>query len=224
MNGFFPPILLSAANDMPTLGELWNDFFKNYINNDTEYENLNMGGSIPVSWIVIALFLGVAVAAVWIVVSKRLYSGFVSRLIENDCLSPEGAMTLPELSYADKLAVRYAVRKSVALRRVVRCREEEEWERENEQRAKEYAQMLAENPKLPKKFKAKEIKYDLDSFHFYIPEEEKTTAQTKFSSKGTSIWMLVLALGLMTAVLFVLLLFLPSVMALIDSTVGQFKN
>ena len=91
--------------------------------------------------------LGLAAAGFLAVFNKQINGAFVERLLREGCMSPESAKTLPELDLADKLMLRYGVSHSVDLRRVVKCREEEEYEAESAKKADEYAEMCKTNPR-----------------------------------------------------------------------------
>ena len=123
----FPVFLLKAGSEQPLIEELWEYFIDTYVNSDAVYENLEMGGLFSVQTLVIGVFLGLAIAAVASVINKQINGAFVSVLLERKCLSPESAKTLPELDSAHLLMVRWGLCRGVNLRRVVRCREEEEY-------------------------------------------------------------------------------------------------
>ncbi|MBQ8849646.1 MAG: hypothetical protein IJ011_04875 [Clostridia bacterium] len=219
-----PAFLLTAGADKSLIEELWEYFVDTYIYNETTYENLDFGGMFSAQTLVIGLFLGLAIAGFAAVFNKQIHGAFVSKLISEGCLSPESAKTLPELDAADKLVLRYGVRRGVNLRRVVRCREEEEYNAESEQKAAEYAEMRKENPKLPKNFTPKPFRVDPDSHHFYIPEDMKYMAEVKFNRKGNSWWSAWVFGALILVALVVLIIFLPNILNLIDEFVGSLKG
>ena len=190
------------------------------------YENLNMeGGSlISVQSIVIGLFIGMTLAGFGAVFNKRVLGGFVRLLLKEECLSPEAGKTLPELNYADKLVLRYAVRRSVTLRRVVRCREEEEYLRQMAEMQEHYAERRAEDPSLPKRFRQKPFRVDPDAHHFYIPEDLKYTAEVKFEQKGTTWPGAILFVILMAAACVAVLAVLPHILGLVDELASGFSS
>ena len=216
--------LFAADANMPLYEELWYHFYDNYINNQTIYQNLNMSGILSAQGIVIGLFLGLAIATVAASVTKKLNSVMIKKLISEECLSVDKAKSLPQLDLADKLYLRYAVRKSVNLRRVVKCAEEEEHDRRSADIAENYEEKRKENPSLPKKFKPIEFKVDPDEHHFYIPEELKYTAETKFDEKGNSLLSTLFWLGVLLIVFVIIMIFLPNILSVIDSFVGSLKQ
>lgn len=212
-----------GASILTLLEELWYGFYDTYVVNETAYENLDMNGMISVQSIIIGLYIGLSVAAVASVIGKRVHGKFVQMLLLRECLSPESAMTLPELDFADKLIVRYAVKRSVNLRRIVRCVEEEEYLRQSAAKAEAYEKEREENPKLPKKFKPVPFKMDLDNHRFYIPEELKGAAEIKFDQKGTSALGTALFVALLAVAFVLLLIFLPNILGALDGFIGSFK-
>ena len=218
------PLPVSALSAGAVFSELWENFYNSFIASENTYEHIDMNGTVPIQWVVIAIFVGIAIAAVAAVIEKRVHGAFVQKLIDDGCLSAESAKTLPELDFADKLLIRYSVAKSVNLRRVVRCREEEKFDADNLEVALRYGEMRKENPKLPKTFKPRSFKVRPDEHHFYIPEELKYTAEIKFDRKGTSLKNTVVSLALIVVALVVVILFLPSVLNLVDGVVGAFKG
>lgn len=216
--------ILSAEEKLPLWQELWQYFCRMYFTDETAYEHLHMGGgslvSIPI--IVFGLFLGVVIACFAVVFNKRVPGGFVRLLLKEAALSPDTAKTLPELNCADRLYLRYAVRNSVSLRRVVRCREEEEFEAKEAEEAQAYAEQRANDPSLPKRRRAKPFAVDPDKHHFYIPENLKYTAEAKFEQKGSTWLGAVIFSVIMLVVCVVLLMFLPRILQLLNEFVGGF--
>jgi hypothetical protein len=212
MKIWFPFAMTAAAEkDLP----LWESiclFLKEcFVGPLGPYEHLNMGtGSLlSVRFIVIGIFLGLAVGSFVAVFNKQVLGSFVRTLLSEECLSPEDGRTLPELNLADKLTLRRAVRHSVTLRRVVRCREEEEFFKKQE-----------ENP--PKKLS--DFRIDPDTHHFYIPEDLKYTADVKFEAKGTT-WPGAIIFSLcMVILMMVALVFLPDILQFVNNFVGSFQG
>ena len=219
-----PAFLLSAGAKQPLIEELWEYFVDTYVYNDTVYENLEFGGLFSVQTLVIGIFVGLAVAALFAVLNKQINGAFVAKLIESGCTSAEGARTLPELDSADKLTVRYGLSRGVNLRGVVRCREEEEYLEASRQKEAEYAEMRLTNPKLPKKFTPKPFKVDPDNHHFYIPEDMRITAEIKFSQKGNSLPIAIISIVAILVALVALIVFLPNILNLVDEFIGFLKG
>ena len=220
----YPVFLLKAGSEQPLIEELWEYFVDTYIKNETTYENLDFGGLFSVQTLVIGLFLGLAAAGFIAVFNKQINGMFVERLLREGCISPESAKSLPELDLADKLMLRYGVSRGVDLRRVVKCREEVEYDAESAEKAEKYAEMRKENPRLPKNFTPKPFKVDPDVHHFYIPEDMKYMAEVKFDRKGNSWWSALIYAVVILVALVALIVFLPNILNLVDEFIGSLKG
>ena len=214
--------ILNTGAEQSFLSELWTSFVDTYIYNDASYENLNFGGLFSAQMLIIGLFTGLAIAAIASVVNKQINGAFVARLLERDCLSPENAKTLSELDSAHILSVRWGLARGVNLRRVVRCREEDEYLQVMAQKEAEYAKMRETNPKLPKKFEPKPFRVNPENHHFYIPEDVKYIAQTKFERRGNSVLSAVIWSAVIIVAFVAVMVFLPSLLNLLDALLGTF--
>ena len=154
--GFLGALAAAAEEDLPLWQAIGAFFYDCFFGDLTYYENLDMGTGTLLSarLIVVGIFLGFAAGFFVTAYNKQVLGGFVRKLLGSECLSPETGKTLPELDYAAKLSIRRAVRRSVSLRRVVRCREEEAFYAEQEEKATG---------------KRAEFRVDPDNHHFYIP-------------------------------------------------------
>lgn len=212
-------------NLLTTLSALYLTFFED----GAVYENLKIGSGslLSVRLIVIGLFVGIALAGFGSVFNKRVLGDFVRKLLGEECLDGERAKTLEELGFAQNFFIRYSVARGVNLRRVVRCREEEEYLANMERQREEYEAKRAEDPSLPKYhkvFREKPLRVKADSHHFYIPEDLKYMADTKFDQKGATwagAWIMVL---IMAIALVAVLLSLPYILNLLDEFVGGFSS
>ena len=144
----------------------------------------------------------------------------VHRLLDEGCTSPDAAKSLPELDLADKLLLRFGVKRGALLRSVVRCREEEEY----------VASLTAgetDAPNLPKrkkKYASVSFPVDPDAHHFYIPEENMDAAKVKFSEKGSSWGLAVLYAAILLVVLGIFIVALPFMLGVLDDFVGMLKG
>lgn len=225
------PYALAKTAENGFFEDLWEFIYGTYLSVDGNYQNLGLDTGVVTSVRVIALgiFLGTLFACVYMVYNKQVLGGAVRKMLseEQDCSSSEKAKSLEELGLAKNPFIRSAVQRSVSLRRVVRCVEEEEFYRAQAERKAEYdkrrEQQKEVGAKLPK-FHEIEYRVDPRNDRFYIPEELRSTAEGKFKSKGFSwgsaiIGILVLCIGF-----FIVLLVLPKVLTHVDDFLGGFNN
>ena len=165
--------------------DIANKYYDLYVAFSVEYTNINVYATelkMILSFI-IGIGVGIIIAAFMSLFTKRTLGDFVRRVIERDALSPESAKTLDELDYFDRLIIRRAVAKSVSLRRVLKCREEEEFYAEQKLKREEHEKKRAEDRSIGR-FKETEYKVDAEKDSFFIPEELKYMAEIKFDKKG----------------------------------------
>lgn len=192
---------------------------------ETQYEYLGNGAGAMTSlpMIILGIFIGLALAAFASVFNKQVLGDFVRELLREEALSAESAKTLAELGYERKTVIRYSVRKGVNLRRVVRCREEEEYLAAIEAKREEYEEKRKNNKSLPR-FKAEAFCVNADEHHFYIPEKMKYMADIKFEKKGST-WLGAFVFLLVLAIAFLLLMFaLPHILSLLNEWFGWLGN
>ncbi len=181
-----------------------------------DYENLTENALFSVPLIVIGIFVGIAIALFASVFTKRVLGGMVRKLLAEEALSADSAKTLDELGLGSHVLLCHAVKGNVSLRRVVYCREEDQFLQEQEEQKQA-------SPS-PKKFKSKPFRVDPKMHHFYIPEEQKETAAAKFQEKGTSIVSLCVLLIVLVVLLTVILFALPKLMEWFDKFLGMFGS
>ena len=166
--------------------------------------------------IVFAFFIGINIAAIMSIFDKRVLGDFARKLIREEALSPETAMTLSELGYYKNTAIRSSLRSGYTLRRVVRCVEEEQYNAALEQKRLEFEASGG------KKFREVPFKVDFETAHFYIPDELKYTAEIKFNKKGTN-WLTFAGVFVgSVAVMFLTFWLYPDILQLIDNFLSMF--
>ena len=210
--------LLTTDAELPLYRELWNYFVSVYIYNEETYENLNFGGLFSPQTLIIGIFLGLAAACFAVVFTKKINGVLVHKLLAENCTSPEAAKSLPELDLADKLLLRFGVKRGAELRSVVRCKEEEEFIS-----GRQTDEGKADGAKRKKKYSAVSFPVDPDAHHFYIPEENRDAATVKFRQKGISWGAAVLYSVIILAVLCVMIAILPFMLGALDELLGMLK-
>lgn len=218
-------LTIPEEDQMPLIVELWQHFYENYIINPGYYEYLGFETQdlINMKIIIFALFVGLAVASFGIVYDKRVLGEAVRKLLREECLSPETGKTLVELGFGRNSALRHSVRKSVSLRRVVKCREEEEFLRKQEEQRLLHEEKRKTDRSIGR-FREIPYVFDLENDHFYIPEELKYTADVKFEKRGNS-WFFSIFFTVILAIMYVVLLvYLPDMLEIINDFVGGFSS
>ena len=216
--------LAVTEKELPLIVELWLHFYENYVINPGYYEYLGMETQDLINFklMILGLFVGLAVASIGIVYDKRILGDAVRKLLREECLSPDRAKTLPELGFGRSSILRHSVRKSVSLRRVVKCCEEQEFYRVQEQMRAEHEEKRKTDRSLGR-FREMEYEFDLEQDHFYIPEEMKYTADVKFEKKGNSFFFVIFFVVMLAVMYIALLVFLPDILKVINDFVGGFS-
>jgi len=189
------------------------------------FDNLNMSldTMITVRNIIVGLFVGVIIASLMMLHTKKLLGGFVRKLLRDEIFSEDKAVRLASTGYVTNFSVRNALKKGNTLRCVVRCREEEEHARAMAKAEAEYEKRREEGEKLPK-FVPTPYRVDPDADHFYIPEEKKYQADMRFDKRGTT-WLAFIGVIIVSFILFcVLMLVIPEILTLIDEVAGMFDG
>lgn len=224
---------LSSSSEPSLFQELWEYITNKYFSvnlEDYDYQNISPsnGTLFSLQGIILAILLGVIVAAALSIFQKRTLGELVRALSRNGCNTPEKAMTLAELGLLRASAVKANLRRGSSLRRVVRCVEQESYEAA--QREKRDA-FLAEQSERSKKSKGKKpakwrdipYTYDFANDHFYIPEELRIGAEIQFDKKGSNPLLLVLALVLCLVLAALVCWLIPELLKLTDNFIGLFR-
>ena len=226
MSGLLHNTLFNLSKDasaQPTLiEELWTYLSEKYFTLDLgQYENLGLsgtqGGMINLSWAIIALCLGMVLAAVMAVYEKRGLGEFVRKLLYEECYTPESAMTLAQLGYRKNAAVRGALR-SGSLSKVVKCAQKVAYEAEMEQKRAEYEQN--KQPGDPP-FKSFSYRIDYETDTFYIPKDDSYAADVRYDKHGSGIVTVLIAAGLALLLAAFIIFMLPEVLQLLDNFIGM---
>ena len=217
------PHVLSATAEEPFVVQLWNDFIDTFVINDVYYPYLGLEGSdmFQIKLLILGLFIGLAIAAFGGVYDKRVLGNMVRSLLGRGCLSPENAQTLAQLGYARNSIVRHSVRKSVSLRRVVRCVGEEKFLAEQEQKRLAHEEKRKTDKSIGR-FREVGYTFDLENDRFYIPEEMKYMADVKFEKKGSTWLGAILFAVIMLVVYVILLINLPGILEILNDFAANF--
>lgn len=215
-------LTVAADGERSFIEELWSLFYETCLNPSEYYENLNLNSNdlFSIRIIILGLCIGFCVAGFAAVFNKRVLGRVARKLIEKQAFSAESALTVEELGCEDNFIIRHALRKSTNLRRVVKCREELDFEDEQRKKRSEYEEMRLKNKKAPK---FKEVSYKINIYEdsFFIPEELKYTAEAKFDKKGSTWFGAVIFTVIMIFVFIAITAALPYILSLIDGFAGS---
>jgi hypothetical protein len=185
-----------------------------------------------INQIIPALIWGIIIAAVVTVYSRRSIGTFVKTLLKKEALSPNSAITLFDSGSFRSTIVRRQLCRNAFLKKVVFCREEQEF-LEEQKKSKEQNQTeeqvatdaQAENTP-PKKRKDQWIdatyQIDFTKDHFYIPEDLKYRAEFRFSTKGFGWMAVVMTVILIPIIVGVLCRFMPNLLQFADAIITFF--
>ena len=185
-----------------TLGELINYFQETYFSiHFGAYDNFAITEQTTniLNKIIPAIIWGIIIAAIATFYCRRMVGEFVRTLIQKEALSPGSAVTLFETGAFHSIVVRYELCRSAFLRKVVFCREEQDFLKE----------------------KAGDATYKIDFMkdHFYIPEDLKYRAEMRFEQKGSGWLSVVLTVVLVPIVVGLLCRFMPGILQFVDSII-----
>ncbi len=185
------------------------------------YDNFNFGSSGVVSLriILVGLMVGFCVAAVSSLYEKKMMGSFIKKLLHEECVRPEKAMTLYELGYLKSPAIRSSVVRGATLKRWVRCVEEDEFYASLDQKREKFAKNHPDE-----EFVAPTFKRDPDTMRFYIPEELKYQADVKFSTKGANIASAIGVIVLSIIMCAILCAVVPEMLTFADNFVSVIKK
>ncbi|MBR2387922.1 MAG: hypothetical protein IKB02_04060 [Clostridia bacterium] len=198
------------AAEKSLLEELWDYFVEYYLEADAVYFNLGMEGNSMVSLpIILAGFcIGAMIAVFAVMHDSRVIGSYVRRMLEGGKVGRENSVTLFELGTNERSEFARALRRSVTLRRYVRCVEEEDFE------ATRAAGEVDEKT---------EYKH-VEGEHYYIPEEKRIGAEFKYIKRGVKWWVVPIIVLALVVVFFGLMLLLPYILSVLDSIVGSWKG
>ena len=214
------------AKEQTLFEELWKYFVDIYFSIDLPYlENFSIksGGLVSIRGIIIGIAGGIVIAAACTVYNKRYIGSFVRRVISCRCFDAASAKTLDELGYLKSAGVRGVIKSGGSLSRWVKCAEEDEFFAEIEKKRAEFEEAHKDDAKKPK-FVELEFKRDLNTMHFYIPEEKKYAAEIRFEDKGANFGVLIVVIIAALLLCAFICYFLPDILKMIDNFISITKG
>ncbi len=217
---------LILSDQKSLLEELWDYFNETYFSPEMPaLENFSFGTGtlISLQTIILGLTVGLIIAAGSTLYSKRYIGDFVRKVIYEECFDAKRAKTLYDLGYLRSPGVRNAVKSYGTLSRWIRCVEEDEFFAEMEKKRAEFEE-LHKNDKKPPKFEYPEFKRDLNTMHFYIPEDKKYAAEVKFEKKGASFGAFIITSILAILLCAFICYILPDILKMVDNFISIVGN
>lgn len=214
------------AKEQTLFEDLWEYFVDKYFSIDLPYlENFSIksGGLVSIRGIIIGIAVGIVIAAACTVYNKRYIGSFVRRVISCRCFDAASAKTLDELGYLKSAGVRGVIKSGGSLSRWVRCAEEDEFFAETEKKRAEFEEAHKDDAQKPK-FVEPEFKRDLNTMHFYIPEEKKYAAEIRFEDKGANFGVLIVVIIAALLLCAFICYFLPDLLKMIDNFISITKG
>jgi hypothetical protein len=208
--------LYSSTGEPSLLQELWEYFEGKYFSVDAgRYEHLNIGsgGIVTLQRIVLGLFGGVILAAIFACYDKNRLGAFVRKLVKEQCLWPDKAQTLYELGFLRNGGVKASLRSPNKLGKIVHCVEKEAYEKQVEEARAAFVEKHGSD----KDFYMPAYRIDFENDHFYIPDEEHYRAEVRYEETGSG-WramILVIIASIIGAALVCFLL--PDMLQLVDN-------
>lgn len=184
-----------------------------------KYDNLVFYNRIQnFKLVLFAVWLGIIIGISYSYYTKDYLGRLVRRLLKNEALSPEKAMTLKELGYKHAFPLSIHLKKGGMLSRYVSAANGDEAVSAKEKNKK--------FKKIRSLFGISDVteKYDFSSLKFYVPEEKKYKADVRFEKKGSNpAWFLTWAI-VITALAVLVYFLVPELVTMLDNFITILKN
>ena len=145
--------------------------------------------------------------------TRRDASLLIHKLIGDEIFTPDRALTLEEAGMAANLPLEMALRTGKPLRRLLVCVNEEDFPRKKCSFLRRFFTGEAEH-----------VQTDLTTARFYLTEEMKYRAQTRYDTKGVTPLHLLLSVALLIAAAAVALYAAPRLIGLLDSFLTSIES
>lgn len=158
------------------------------------YQNFTIpAGFDSLEVLVWGMYVGVMLGAIYATVDKLFCYRMVNALVKRGAQTPESAVALADLDIKGKWYLRYALREAKPLRK-----------------------MLA----IPETMTGK---VRIDEIPFYLPEENRYRAESRFQNGRRPIMSLILCSAALLATVFFVLFIVPELLTMLDNLVGFVK-
>ncbi len=180
-----------------------------------EYEHFTLTYTTAktITTVVVAVCLGVILAALYNYYVRQVPGGVARLLLSRGALSPDTALNAEELGLLEKPFALWELLRGVSLRHIV-CAVTAPEESEQAPAEGEEPQEVQSATAKKKKYAANP-EYDAQT-RFYIPEARKYRAEIRFEKKGNGAVALVLTCACAIALGVLLIKLIPAVLAIVD--------
>lgn len=221
-----------------TLGDFVSKIFSGAANTEQQYENLSLANPLlSAKLIIIAVMLGVFVAALVSFYNKNVLGRFVRALKKENCNDKNSAKTVAELGFADDRLILNSLRRGT-LSRMVKCVGREELAEKilaEESLGKDSRKSVGDDDggvfsaerqaarKARNAAMCGNYKNNLDIDRFYLPNDNKGKAeslQKLFETNGTGVISLVLTGAFCIIIGSFLIRAIPWILSFIDGLMG----
>ena len=212
----------------------WNEFLgnlitsiKEFFNPDlSDYTNFDLGSSsiVNIHVIVFGIFIGVMLAAVYSIYTKKILGSFVRKLLADGVTAPEEAKTLDELGAAKNPAVILGL-KGYTLGRVVNSIEKDEFIKSTNAARRAYEANRKDAAKLGKRlppFPEPKFTKKVSECRYYIAEKNKYTAEMRFNDNGSGYGTFFFVLLIAFICVIIVYALLPQILTLVDTVLADF--
>ena len=208
----------------------------NFFNPKLEgYTNFTFGDGemLNIRIMIFSAFIGVLIASLYIIYVKNVVGAFVRKLLTEECLSEDRAMTLEQLGFLHNPFVRLALRGSMLtgtvtpvhpFETVLRKGSGEETGSEKEPAQSADTQEAADAQAAEKTEGSRKVaKPNPATVRYYIKEEKKHVAEMRFNARGSGWPTFFFVLLLSVIAIFVIFACLPYILNYLDRTISIFS-
>lgn len=188
-----------------------NGFFT--LTSDLMYDLGEMNPLMSLEVLVWCLCGGLILGALGSYFTRRDASLFVRKLIVDEIFTPERAITLEEAGLSSNLPLRLSLRTGKPLRRMLVCVNEDDFPKKKCSFIRRFFTGEREI-----------VQTDLKTARFYLPEETKYRAETRYNVKNVTPLDLLLSVAILIAAGFVVIYAAPKLVGFLGAFLSSFSS
>ena len=188
-----------------------NGFFT--LTSDLMYDLGELNPLLSLEVMVWCLCGGLILGALGSYFTRRDASLFIRKLIVDEIFTPDRAITLEEAGFASNLALRLSLRTGKPLRRMLVCVNEDEFPKKKCSFIRRFFTGEREI-----------VQTDLKTARFYLPEETKYRAETRYNVKNVTPLDLLLSVAILIAAGFVVIYAAPKLVGFLGAFLSSFSS